>query len=821
MLDINIQPWLVPVGPLLAFAIISLTTLGIQLLKGHFQTPTNTIPATDHRYGGHHPDYAGMPVPYQADWFRVFAIIVGMSGVVAALFFAWDIVFTAINEVGVGHDGRFGEEVFANGVEWLRLGGDASTSFNMGVLADPLTLAMLFMVPLAVFAIFTYSIGYMANDPRQARFFAFISLFAGAMLTLVVADNILLMFVGWEVMGLCSYLLIGFWYEKESAYKAAIKAFTVTRVADVVMLLGIAYLFFATMQVVNPETGVLLFPGGTLSFRDILFNPVVLEQLAATPAIIFGGLGMSAAGLIGILLITGTVGKSAQFPLHVWLPDAMEGPTPVSAMIHAAAMVSAGVYAVIRMYPLYVGMSNPHHFEPSFSAPLLYMALIGSFTALFAATMGIVQRDVKAVLAYSTISQLGFMVAALGIGAYIAAAFHLITHAFFKALLFMASGSVIHAMEHGEHHVHEHQAHAHGYDAHHEHSHDAHHHEDGHHEHFDPQDMFNMGGLRKNIPVTFWTFLIGGFSLAGFPLITAGFWSKDEILADGWNGLLLHGSGVHGLVFFMLALAAFLTAFYTMRQLGLTFMGNHRTEEAEHAGLGGRFSVVSFFMQAPLVLLAIFAITAGYVGVPPDFPVFGPIFASGGNFFHDTVIEALPHLVIRGEEVFHVSAPPVRFVPVFTSFLVAGFGLYFGWLLYWRKPLAVGEEDPLVKMLGVPIYNTLLKRYYLDDLYDYVFVAPAKWFAQQVNILLDKGIIDGILHTIAYVFTWMGDFIKMLNAWLIDGVGDGLPRGIYSFGGWMRRAQTGRVQQYLLVVLVAALIIGAIFALSAANVTAQ
>src|SRR5262249_21445440 len=285
------------------------------------------------------------------------------------------------------------------------------------------------------------------------RFFALISLFAGAMLTLVVADNLLLLFFGWEVMGLCSYLLIGFWFEKESAYKAAIKAFTTTRIADVIMLLGIAYLYAAT---------------GTLSFRDILHNADVLNALATTPAIVFSGI--SAASLIGIFLIIGTIGKSAQFPLHVWLPDAMEGPTPVSAMIHAAAMVSAGIFAVIRMYPLFQAGGAPH--EGILTPPMILMAAVGAFTAIFAATIAVAQNDVKKVLAYSTISQLGFMLAALGIGAYVAAVFHLITHAFFKALLFMASGSVIHGMEHGEHHVHEHHAHMHGHDelaaAHHE-----------------------------------------------------------------------------------------------------------------------------------------------------------------------------------------------------------------------------------------------------------------------------------------------------------------------------------------------------------------
>ncbi len=299
-------------------------------------------------------------------------------------------------------------------------------------------------------------------------------------------------------MGLCSYLLIGFWFGKPSARNAAVKAFMTTRIGDVFMLLGIAFVYSFT---------------GSLSFSEI-FKPEMLAALASTPAFF----GLSAAGIIGLLLFIGTVGKSAQWPLHVWLPDAMEGPTPVSAMIHAATMVSAGVYMVIRMFPL---ISAGWVEGLPLNTTMSVIAVIGSFTALFAATIALAQNDIKRVLAYSTISQLGFMIAALGIGAYVAAAFHLVTHAFFKALLFLGSGSVIHGMEHGVLHT---------------------------GDHVDAQDMFNMGGLRKKMPITFWTFLIGGFALSGFPVLTAGFWSKDEIFAEAF------GSG-HIVVFIILASA--------------------------------------------------------------------------------------------------------------------------------------------------------------------------------------------------------------------------------------------------------------------------
>jgi NADH-quinone oxidoreductase subunit L len=756
----NLLPWLIPVGPLLAFFVIILLTNRGRLAPRLVDTPN-------------YPRYGGMPVSHVTITSKHVSMVVGLIGILLAWGLSLSMVNWALNPPEEMH---FGEEVFSSTAPWLATG---MTAFNMGVLVDPLTTVMLIMVPLACTMIFIYSVGYIYNDPRAARFFAYISLFAGAMLTLVVADNLLLLFVGWEVMGLCSYLLIGFWHEKRSAYEAAIKAFTTTRVADVIMLLGIAYLYAST---------------GTLSFREILYNPETLENLAATPAIILGSWGFSAAGLIGVFLIIGTIGKSAQFPLHVWLPDAMEGPTPVSAMIHAAAMVSAGIYAIIRMYPLFEAGAHPHQGE--FNTPLLLMAIVGAFTALFAATIAVAQNDVKRVLAYSTISQLGFMMAALGVGAYIAAAFHLITHGFFKALLFMASGAVIHGMEHGEHHVHE----MHHTDD------DEHGHEQAgdaeHVPHFDPQDMMNMGGLRRTMPVTFITFLIGGLSLAGFPLVTAGFWSKDEILAESYLGLT-EGFGPHAFVFVLLAITAFITAFYTMRQLGLTFWGEPRTEEAAHASLGE--GLISATMTFPLIFLAFFAVVAGFVGVPSDFPILGSIFSPEHSWFHHFVAPTL------------IEEPPTiafNWFPFLTSVVAALGGLGLGWLMYWRKPLKAGQPDPLIGALG-PIHPVLRNKYGIDELYGRMFVQPSQWFSRVVvNEWMDHGIIDGILHFIARVFVWIGDFFKVLNTWLIDGFGDGVSELVAVFGGWIRYAQTGRVQQYLLWVVVAALIIGLIFAVS-------
>ncbi|MFN8411448.1 MAG: NADH-quinone oxidoreductase subunit L [Anaerolineales bacterium] len=642
------------------------------------------------------------------------------------------------------HTEHFGEHPFASSINWLPTG---DTWLKIGVLIDPLSATVLFFVVWCVLMIFLYSVGYhnfgqpagdhdhaglpphgatvhghtvLSIEPMYSRFFAFISLFAFGMLTLVVSDNLLTLFVGWEIMGLCSYLLIGFWFGKESARNAAIKAFMTTRIGDVFMLLGISYLYSST---------------GTLSFRAI-FTETVLHTLATVPSGVFG---LSAAGLIGLLLFIGTVGKSAQFPLHVWLPDAMEGPTPVSAMIHAATMVSAGVYAVVRMYPL-ISLDEK---------TMTIVALIGAFTAIFAATIAVAQNDIKRVLAYSTISQRGFMIAALGIHAYIAAVFHLVTHAFFKALLFLGSGSVIHGMEHGVLHTGNHKV--------------------------DPQDMYNMGGLKNKMPITFWTFLIGGFALSGFPIITAGFWSKDEILADAFvNG--------HLVVFATLAIAAFMTAFYTMRQITLTFFGEARTEEAEHA------HETPWTMTTPLVVLSFFAITAGWAGLP-EWASFGVI----PNWFHEFVGGTLAE---------HPETLRFDPVPLITSLVVALGGLTLGWL-YYRNIKSVTEDKFQIALLK--------NKYYIDEAYDFLFIKPIYWFAENVVYkFIDMTVINGILHVFGPTTGGIGSAIRnYFDVPFINKlIGDGSADATYWFGGKMRGIQTGRIQQYLILSLVALFVIG-------------
>jgi NADH-quinone oxidoreductase subunit L len=693
-----------------------------------------------------------------------------------------------------------GEELAAHPIApppipWLPQG---MNTLNMGVLVDPLTAAMLFMVPLTCLMIFIYSVGYSnfnkkpdphdqpgfpphrGREPLYSRFFAFLSLFAGAMLTLVVADNLLLLFIGWEIMGLCSYLLIGFWYartypdpNKITPRGAAVKAFMTTRVADVFMLLGIAFLYSAT---------------GTLSYQQI-FTPAVTEALGHA---LF--LGVPVASVIYLLLFIGTIGKSAQFPLHTWLPDAMEGPTPVSAMIHAAAMVSAGVYMIIRMFALISG-TVPHGELVTFTP----MIIIGTFTALFSATIAFTQRDVKKVLAYSTISQLGFMVSALGMGAWVAALFHLITHAFFKALLFMGSGSIIHGVEHGLH------ATEHGHDDHAaapaqvEAAHDDHGH--GHDEadpqepELDPQDMFNMGGLRKKMPVTFWTFVIGGLSLAGFPVFFAGFWSKDEILGQAFNYPQFQ------LVFWVLVFTAFLTAFYTMRQISLTFLGQPRTEAAGHAHES------HWTMLLPLIILAVFAIIAGFAGIKNDVPVAGlvingPLAQAGSPFEH--FVEPTIASVIELEKL------PFVLTPMLIAITGSLLGLFLGWWVYGRRPLAAGQPDPLeVKMGG--LYTLLKSKYFIDEIYDMVFVQPVKRFAAWMGEVFDRKGIDGVLHGIARGAWGLALRFRAFDTKVVNGGADGLAASIKSAGHWLRDIQTGRVQNYLLLALVSVVLLIALY----------
>jgi NADH-quinone oxidoreductase subunit L len=425
---------------------------------------------------------------------------------------------------------------------WIQVG---STNVDLGWVLDPLSAVMLVMVCFVGLLIFIYSVGYMAHDENYTRFFCFLSLFAGAMLGVVISNSLLLLFMCWELVGLTSYLLIGFWYHKPSAAAAAKKAFITTRVGDVFFLLGMVWLF--------SQSGTLLFYNHGYGSIEPLALVGLLGQHAA--------LGLTAAGAIALLIFAGAAGKSGQFPLHVWLPDAMEGPTPVSALIHAATMVAAGVYLVARVYPL----MQAGVLSGGSTTALTVVTWVGAFTAVFAALIAVAQNDIKRILAYSTVSQLGYMMAGLGMGGVAVGMFHLITHAFFKALLFMGAGSVIH----------------------------------GCHE---EQDIRKMGGLKKHMPLTFATYTIGMLALCGFPLLFSGFWSKDGILeaAQHWN--------VAKAPFYMLVFGALLTAFYMTRQVAYVFFGAYRGEHHAHES--------PRVMTVPLAILAFFAIALGVIGTP-------------------------------------------------------------------------------------------------------------------------------------------------------------------------------------------------------------
>jgi len=425
---------------------------------------------------------------------------------------------------------------------WIRVG---AANVELGWVLDPLAAVMLVMVTLVGLLIFIYSTGYMEHDENYTRFFCFLSLFAGAMLGVVIANSILLLFMCWELVGLTSYLLIGFWYQKPSAAAAAKKAFVTTRVGDIFFLLGIVWLF--------AQTGTLLFyDNGAGSLEALALGGLLVHHAAW---------GLTAAGAIGLLIFAGAAGKSGQLPLHVWLPDAMEGPTPVSALIHAATMVAAGVYLIARVYPL----MQAGALAGGTTTALTVVTWVGAATAVFAALIAVGQDDIKRILAYSTVSQLGYMMAGLGVGGVAVGMFHLITHAFFKALLFMGAGSVIH----------------------------------GAHE---EQDVRRMGGLKSAMPVTFATYAIGMLALCGVPIFFSGFWSKDGILeaAQHWT--------VARTPFYMLAFGALLTAFYMTRQMSYVFFGSWRGHGHAHES--------PRVMTTPLMILAFFAIALGAIGTP-------------------------------------------------------------------------------------------------------------------------------------------------------------------------------------------------------------
>ncbi|KQT60455.1 MULTISPECIES: NADH-quinone oxidoreductase subunit L [unclassified Aureimonas] len=537
-------------------------------------------------------------------------------------------------------------------LQWMQSGSlDVSWSLRI----DRLTLVMLVVVNTVSALVHTYSIGYMHHDPHRPRFFAYLSLFTFAMLMLVTSNNLVQMFFGWEGVGLASYLLIGFWYKKPTANAAAMKAFVVNRVGDFGFALGIFGLF-AVFGSVNFDT---IFSGAASIAGELGHEAGAAAEGAAHASDIvltFAGYPLTmgtALTVICLLLFMGAMGKSAQLGLHTWLPDAMEGPTPVSALIHAATMVTAGVFMLARMSPV---------FELSHSA-LTFVTFIGATTAFFAATVGLVQNDIKRVIAYSTCSQLGYMFVALGVGAYGAAVFHLFTHAFFKALLFLGAGSVIHAVS-------------------------------------DEQDMRNMGGLRKHIPKTYWMMVIGTLALTGFPL-TAGYYSKDAIIESafvGHNSFAMYGFG-------MTVIAALMTSFYSWRLIFMTFHGKPRaSHEVMH-----HIHESPPIMLVPLYILATGAILAGIV--------FAPFFIGEGygEFWNAALFTGAENHVLHDMH-------SVPFLVKMSPFIAMVIGFVLAWQFYIRKPYMPAR----IAVTHRGLYKFLLNKWYFDELYDFLFVRSAK-----------------------------------------------------------------------------------------------
>ncbi len=603
---------------------------------------------------------------------------------------------------------------------WIDIG---SLRADVAFLADPLSAVMMLVVTGVGGLIHIYSIGYMHDDKSYWRFFAWLNLFTFAMLTLVMGDNLLLMFVGWEGVGLCSYALIGFWYAEWANASAGNKAFIVNRIGDFGFTLGAFLLFWAMADAGHP----------TVIFRELAQHAHELEGK------MFWGVGV--ATLVTLLFFVGATGKSAQIPLYVWLPDAMAGPTPVSALIHAATMVTAGVYMIGRLNFLFSMAPFTLH----------VVAWIGALTALFAATIGTAQNDIKRVLAYSTVSQLGYMFIGMGVGAYAAGMFHLVTHAFFKACLFLGSGSVIHAMG-GE------------------------------------QDMRKMGGLKKWMPQTHWTFLLSTLAIAGiFPF--AGFVSKDEILWKAFSSP--HGSPLLWLVG---VAGAGLTAFYMFRQVFMTFYGenraDHHTQEHLHESPPS--------MTYPLIVLATLAVVGGVLGWPHALgganafeQWMAPVFSPGGH--------------VAGGHAAHEAAhvAPIEYALMAASIGVAIAGILIARAMYLTKSLS---PDVFAEAADGAIYRLVYNKYYVDEIYNAVFV-NGTLLLTRIAAAFDRYVIDFIVDGSAYVTAFVSWLNGLFDNYIIDGIVNRLADVTIGIGSRFRQLQMGSINGYLYVVVVGVVVV--------------
>jgi NADH-quinone oxidoreductase subunit L len=579
---------------------------------------------------------------------------------------------------------------------WIRV---AQLEVNWELLLDPLSAVMIMVVSGVGTLIHLYSIGYMHGDAGFYRFFSYLNLFAFSMLMLVLGGNALVMFIGWEGVGLCSYLLIGFYIDKKSAGDAAKKAFVVNRIGDFGFLCGLFTLFWAL-----GTKGV-----WSLNFVEIAESVHLLEA---------GGVIVT---IVTLCFFLGATGKSAQIPLFTWLPDAMEGPTPVSALIHAATMVTAGVYMIGRMNGLFA-------MAP---ATMMTIAVIGALTAFFAATIGLAQNDIKRVLAYSTVSQLGYMFLAMGVGAFSAGVFHLMTHAFFKACLFLGSGSVIHGMHHAYH-----QAHL----------------DD------DPQDMRNMGGLRKKMPITFITFLVSTIAIAGVPLFS-GFFSKDEIL--WWSFGSTRG---HWMLWVLGAAAAGMTAFYMFRLVFMTFFGEQKTDPRAKDHIPESPATITI----PLIILALLALVGGYIGIPT--------LLGGANRFEHFLAPVFEH----SQKLHHIAAHgahSTEWALMIISVLIAFSGIFLAWRMYMKNP----ELPSRFVARFAYAHRVIFNKWYIDELYDCVFVNPCKRVGTFFWRAIDVCIVDGVVNGVG---------------WAVRGIGRGL-----------RYTQSGYIHNYAAVMVIGVILI--------------
>ena len=608
-------------------------------------------------------------------------------------------------------------------------GTPAPLQADAGFLLDPLSSIWLLFVTGVGMLIHIYSVGYMAHEGGYYRFFGYLNLFMFSMLTLILANNYVLMFVGWEGVGLCSYLLIGFYFHRKSAGDAANKAFIVNRIGDAGFLLGMFFIAWLC---------------GSLRFIDVTAFAHMGHHSAETLKYI------TAATL---LLFVGACGKSAQLPLYVWLPDAMEGPTPVSALIHAATMVTAGIYMVARSNALFVLAPKS----------MLVVAIVGAITAIFAASIGLVQNDIKRVLAYSTVSQLGYMFLALGVGAFSAAVFHVFTHAFFKALLFLGAGSVIHAMS-GE------------------------------------QDMRNMGDLRTRIPTTYWTMFIATLAITGIPPF-AGFFSKDEILWQTWTS----EGGAYRVLWFIGYATALMTAFYMFRLVYLTFGGRPRmSHDVEH-----HIHESPASMTMPLIVLAVMSLFAGFLGWPHSlggsdrFARFlDPVFSRGEA--QVLKAEGKSGQVAAGErEEEHTS--PTEYLLMFLSVAAAGAGYFMAGRAY--KNADKNYAEPIASA-STPVYNMLLHKYYVDEGYDYVFTGRRKVGDVRLGVMgageasswFDSHVIDGTVNAAGSLTRGTATFSSWWDKWIIDGIGVNGPAILARMLSYPARLfEWGLVQWYALV----------------------